>query len=177
MVETFLTSDHHFGYNMMKFADANGIPARPFASVEEMDDTLVENFNAVVKSRDKVYFLGDAIMRRKSFPVLSRLNCKNLVLVRGNHDIFNDEEYRKYFTSIYGVRVFSNMILSHIPIHPNSVGRYGTNVHGHMHKNFVLDVDGNPDPRYINVCVEQTNYTPISLNVVQQMIKDRTGGK
>jgi calcineurin-like phosphoesterase family protein len=54
----------------------------------------------------------------------------------------------------------NGMILSHIPIHEESLGRFGTNVHGHLHANRVMK-DGAIDVRYHCVCVEQTNFAPI----------------
>lgn len=176
MVETFITSDHHFGHNMMRFTDSMGNPTRPFSSVEEMDEALVKNFNETVRPNDKVYFLGDVVIRRQSLPILDRLNCKNRVLIRGNHDIFKLSEYQNYFTEIYGVKAFAGLIMSHIPLHPMSVPRYGVNVHGHLHQNVVLDVHGNEDARYINVCLEKTNYRPISLNEIHVIMKKRGFG-
>ncbi len=81
------------------------------------------------------------------------------------------------------------MILSHIPIHPNSLARWGTNVHGHLHSNVVTKEDivedgwedrfnkkyvlaQVPDHRYFCVSVEQINYTPISLeNLKLEIVK------
>jgi calcineurin-like phosphoesterase family protein len=54
----------------------------------------------------------------------------------------------------------NGMILTHIPIHPDSLGRFGTNVHGHLHSNRVMK-DGKIDVRYHNVCVEMTDFAPI----------------
>jgi calcineurin-like phosphoesterase family protein len=66
-------------------------------------------------------------------------------------------------------------ILSHIPVHKDSIARFGANIHGHTHGNRVLDSDGNIDPDYFCVCVEQTDYRPISFENVLQKIKDQGG--
>lgn len=50
------------------------------------------------------------------------------------------------------------VILSHIPIHPESVGRFGTNIHGHLHYQKV------DDPRYVCVSLEHTDYFPIEIH-------------
>lgn len=41
---------------------------RPFATVEEMDRTLIENWNARVTDDDQVYILGDFCYRAKEKP-------------------------------------------------------------------------------------------------------------
>jgi calcineurin-like phosphoesterase family protein len=60
-------------------------------------------------------------------------------------------------------------ILSHIPLHPDCVGeRFKRNVHGHLHGNRIM-LDGEVDSRYLSVCVEQINFTPVSFDQVQNM--------
>ena len=61
---------------------------RPWDNAEEMDEALVERFNKVVGPKDKVYFLGDVAMRKPGLQVVNRLNG-DLVLIKGNHDIFD----------------------------------------------------------------------------------------
>lgn len=169
----FLVSDPHFGQaSMLGFKKADGSLLRPFASLEEMDETMVTNWNSVVRPQDKIYVLGDVVMRKPQLSILTRLNGHKR-LVRGNHDIFETKEYMKYFEDIYGVRVLDDMILSHIPLHPDSITkRYKINVHGHTHSGIVKDKDGNPDGRYFCVCVEQINFTPISLEDLRLKIKE-----
>lgn len=140
-------------------------PLRPWNNAAEMDDALVENFNNTVKENDKVYFLGDCVINRRGFQVFHRLNCKNLVLIKGNHDIFKMEDYTPFFRDIRGYHVMDKYILSHIPIHPESMGRFKGNFHGHLHANRVMMTNQYKqsviDPRYLCVCVEQTDYRPI----------------
>lgn len=134
---------------------------------------MVERWNAIVRPQDKVYHLGDVVINKKSLHHVSRLNGHKK-LVRGNHDIFQDQMYRDVgFESIYGVRVLADMILSHIPLHPESIThRFNVNVHGHLHANEVM-LNNIPDPRYLCVSVEHTNYAPLSIDEVRQRIKDR----
>ena len=64
------------------------------------------------------------------------------------------------------------MILTHIPVHPESLARWGLNVHGHLHANRVnLPLAQIPDRRYFNVSMEQINYTPISLEEVKTHVR------
>jgi calcineurin-like phosphoesterase family protein len=138
-----------------------------------MDEVLVRNYNEKVRPKDKCYFLGDVVINRKALPTLARLNGDK-VLIRGNHDIFRDDEYREYFRELRAYHVMNGMILSHIPIHPDSLGRFGTNIHGHLHSNRVMK-DGVIDPRYHNVCVEMTDFAPILFEDVIKRIEAEGG--
>jgi calcineurin-like phosphoesterase family protein len=181
MSNRFVISDTHFGHtnSWEKFKLPNGDPLRPFTSTEEMDETMVERWNAVVRPQDTVYHLGDVVINKKSLHHVKRLNGKKR-LVRGNHDIFKDDDYREVgFESLYGVRVFvDKFILSHIPLHPESVTeRFRVNVHGHLHAGEVkmpwgVNADS-PDPRYLCVSVENTDYRPLSFDEVEARIKAR----
>lgn len=165
VANTFFISDTHFGHQgIVKFLRDEGTPLRPFATTEEMDEVLVENWNRVVGDSDRVYHLGDVAINRKHLPTLGRLKGRKK-LIRGNHDIFKLKDYTPYFEDIMGVQVLADMILSHIPLHTECMTtRFGTNVHGHLHSN-TLD-----SPYHLNVCVEHTNYTPISIDEVRLKI-------
>ena len=63
--------------------------------------------------------------------------------------------------------LFRSMILSHIPLHPESLGRFRGNVHGHVHNNVEPLHFG---PRYYNVSVEAIDYTPVSLEDVKKRL-------
>ena len=140
---------------------------RPWTDVNEMDEAMVERWNAVVKPNDKVYHLGDVFINRKHQFTLNRLNGDK-VLIKGNHDIFSLENYTPYFRDIRAYHVLDRFIMSHVPVHPGQLARFKGNVHGHLHGNLVLDDAGKPDPRYKSVCVEHINYTPIEFSEVQQ---------
>jgi calcineurin-like phosphoesterase family protein len=150
---------------------------RPWDSPEEMDEAMVKAWNETVKPTDKVYHLGDVVINRKALKTLARLNGDK-VLIRGNHDIFRDDEYRQYFRELRAYHVMNGMILSHIPIHSESLGRFGVNIHGHTHANRVMTRDYGReiiDTRYHCVCVEQTDFRPILFEDVIQRIKDEGG--
>jgi len=183
-VNRFVISDHHLGHtnSWEKFKLEDGSPLRPFTSNEEMNETMIERHNAKVKEQDTVYFLGDVVINKKYLELVKRMNGRK-ILVRGNHDIFKDNDYRDVgFEQLHGVRVFvDKFILSHIPLHPDCVTeRFRVNVHGHLHANQVMswqvideDIVYKPDPRYLCVCVEQTDYTPLHFDEVEERIQDR----
>jgi calcineurin-like phosphoesterase family protein len=155
----FFISDTHFGHaGILSFKKEDGSPLRHFASVQEMDQHIIDRWNSVVRPQDHVYHLGDVAMKKSCLETISRCNG-HLRLVRGNHDIFRTKDYLKFFDEIYGVRVLDSMIFTHIPIHPESLGRFKANVHGHTHGS----LPGKFGEKYNNVSVEAVNYLPISL--------------
>ena len=172
MTNTFLVADPHFGHaGVCRFTDYSGNKIRPWTCPDEMDEALVANWNSVVKPSDRVYVLGDVVINRRCLPTIGRCNGRK-VLVKGNHDIFKAHEYLQYFDDIRSSHIVSNMVLSHIPIHEDSLSRWPVNIHGHLHTNVVMK-NGQPDPRYFCVSVEQINFTPISLNQVLAKVKER----
>lgn len=175
MSNTWFISDTHFGHaNMLKFKTAEGLPLRDFRDVEDMDNTMCENWNRLVKPEDKVYHLGDVAISKKSLKTLSRLNGRK-TLIAGNHDIYYSKEYLKYFDNIRACKMYPKhgLIFSHFPVHPHQLEhRFKFNVHGHLHSNEVLMSHGKfTDERYLNICVEKTNYTPISFEEILQKLK------
>jgi calcineurin-like phosphoesterase family protein len=161
-MSAFFISDTHFGHsNILKFQDADGKPVRTFSSVEEMDETMVERWNKTVCAKDTVYHLGDVAIRRQSLGIMERLNGRK-VLLKGNHDIYKLKDYALHFDDIRAYKVYPDegIICSHIPLHLTQVTRFGLNVHGHMHTNTIAN------ECYLNVCVEQTDYRPVSLDEI-----------
>ena len=186
MPNVFLTSDTHWGHaGICKFTNYDGSPVRPWDDVDEMNEEMIKRWNETVGPKDKVYHLGDVVINRRFLPILDRLNGDK-VLIKGNHDIFPLKDYVKYFRDIRAYHVMNGMILSHIPVHKESIARFGTNIHGHTHGNRVMYTP-NPtgwseakrtpqiDPDYFCVCVEQTNYTPIAFEDVVEKIKEQGG--
>ena len=189
MPAVFLVSDTHFGHaGVCRFTRNDGVTKlRPWDSPEEMDEAMVKAWNERVRPTDKVYHLGDVVINRRALPTLARLNGDK-VLIRGNHDIFPDDEYRQYFRELRAYHVVEGMIFSHIPLHSDSMGRFGVNVHGHTHANRVMKARGayadtgeviysnNIDPRYHCVCVEQTpDFAPILFEDVKKRILEEGG--
>lgn len=178
----YFISDTHFGHEKCwsTFKRADGSPLRAFSSTEEMDETMVERWNSVVKPEDSVYHLGDFVINRRFMHIGHRLNGRKR-LVRGNHDLFKTQEYIDIgFEEIYGVWVDpgAKIIASHIPIHPESIKPGWLNVHGHLHyervtKNTVAYTKEGPwevkkpDPRYVCVSVENTDYYPVTLDWIR----------
>lgn len=83
----FFTSDPHwFHTNILTFESEH----RPFSTVEEMNEVLVENINSRVKKNDMLYFLGDIVFgnKQENLKIINRINGRK-VLIPGNHDYFH----------------------------------------------------------------------------------------
>lgn len=137
---------------------------------------MIKNWNDTVTPGDKVYHLGDVVMNRRYLKILERLNGRK-VLIKGNHDIFKLKDYTEHFDDIRAYQIYPKhgIICSHMPIHPNGLEhRFKYNVHGHLHSNIVTQVGSKvPDTRYLNICVEKTNYTPISFDEILKKLGEK----
>lgn len=111
MQNTWFTSDTHYGHkNIVRGTSEwenkeNSQRVRDFNTMEEHNDTLVNNFNNLIKPDDTLYHLGDWSFggheNIKKFR--ERLNCKNIHLIFGNHDQHIEpinSVYRELFSSV-----------------------------------------------------------------------------
>lgn len=155
MSKVFFLSDLHIGHKAI-------LKYRPeFKSVEEHDNTIIENWNSVVKKKNQiVWVLGDFMLKNNKYDmesILDRLNG-TIRIISGNHchmDYYPRDMIWKALEKKYGYW------LSHCPIHPNEL-RGSKCMHGHVHNKSI------DDDRYINVCCENVNYTPISLDEIRE---------
>ena len=188
-MEIWFTSDTHFGHsNILEYEKE----ARPFESVETMNETLIERWNSVVHPHDTVYHLGDFCFGKHNLSIAARLHGKKR-LILGNHDLYPCSDYLQYFNKVFGVTYWKNCILSHMPIHPTLLGsRFFLNLHGHLHSKHVrrnvfhmmeIKTDKGPvqfskffyeenDPNYFNVSCEQNNLTPIHSDEIMKRLKE-----
>lgn len=169
----YYMADLHLGHkNIMRLSN------RPFSSVEEMDKTIIDNINSIIKPEDDLYILGDFSFKSGKNPVeyLKQINCKKHLII-GNHDgiILSNNEARKQFVEITNYkRIDDNgrmVILCHYPIAEwDGYFRGSYHLFGHVHNNFT-----NPWYKYMsslencfNVGVDVTNFKPVTLD---QLIK------
>lgn len=167
MTEVFTISDTHFSHNnILKFKQPDGSLVREFKSVEEMDTSLILNWNSVVKPDDIVIHCGDVCFSGQSYDRIMPLLHGKKYLVRGNHDTFSEGRYQRHFSRVLGCYVRDNYIFTHVPIHTECIGRFKANIHGHVHK------DSLPDKRYVNVSVEVIGYTPINFRKIKEVAEN-----
>ena len=160
----YYIADLHFGYEkILKQSE------RPFASVEEMDQALVHNWNQVVTDEDTVYVIGDVGSYDRPLPeeYLAQLKGKKH-LIRGNHDTGYEEQERffEYFETVTDLFEFDegdlHITLCHYPI---VYIQGGFMIHGHIHntKKEIHEILEKL-PRVLNACVEVNDYRPVTLD-------------
>jgi len=159
MSNVWFTSDLHLGHkNIHKFRTQ-------FESEEHHREVIKENYHKVVTKRDKVFFLGDVAFTQECLEDVGTWVGECKVLIVGNHCVDNIpmSEIVKHFDEVYSLLKYKEYWLSHAPIHPNELrGKY--NLHGHVH---YASLD---DPRYLNCCLENTDYVPIDLSEVRRRL-------
>lgn len=169
MSKTYFIADTHFGEdNIRRYEN------RPFETTEKMDAALIKNWNTVVSSEDEVYVLGDFGADKCEADILSKLNGTKY-LVKGNHDVYPNEYYRKAgFAEVYDMPVLYKgfWILSHDAIYVNSNMPYA-NLFGHVHKSPIVK---DYSSQHFCVSVERINYRPISFDEIVQKVKEASNG-
>ena len=156
-MNVFFTADTHFGHaNIIKLSK------RPFASVEEMDEALIERWNARVGPEDRVYHLGDFCFKgsKKAARYLDRLDGR-VTLIKGNHDTENTALLPRWEGAhdILELRLEGERLaLCHYPMleWPGAFKR-ALHLHGHTHGRV------SPHRRRADVGVDVWGYGPVLL--------------
>ncbi len=159
MSKVFFIADTHFSED--KIIEYEN---RPFSSPEEMNESIITNWNKTVSPDDTVWHLGDFGADGHEQDFLNRLNGK-IILVKGNHDNKSNEYYRLAgFDEVYDLPVLFNnfFILSHEPIYVNTNMPYA-NIFGHVHANPMFK---DFSEHHFCACVERTNYAPVSMEQI-----------
>ena len=113
-------------FNRNQTDEGRNYDRRPFATVEEMNQYILERWNAKINNGDTVYILGDMAMRGKNSALLAlvaQLKGKK-ILFRGNHDDLSDYRYQRLFEEITDYREIADsfdgktykLCLMHYPI-------------------------------------------------------------
>ena len=173
--EVYFTSDLHFGHDKEHLYGGRG-----FASIEEHDEAIINNWNSVIDENKVVFVLGDIMMGGDHSDKIKRLNG-TINIILGNHDLSNYKiEAYKNCPNVDQV-LWAEMIqvgrrqyyLSH---HPTLLANFDqtirtVNLHGHLHSSnkFVYDHCYNVNP-------EAHNMTPVNIVEILEDI-NRVEGK
>lgn len=169
MANIWLISDTHFNHaGILTFKDYIGKPVRDFATVDEMNECILDNWVDTVKDGDTVIHCGDVLFGDHKVDWLTANFAKlpgKKRLVLGNHD--NVKFLAPFFKDIQLWINFPGLVLTHMPLHEQTLSettRWGDervlNVHGHIHTN------PSPEGPYKCVCVEQIGYKPINIEEI-----------
>lgn len=164
----WVTSDTHFNHaNIIKYCN------RPFSSVEEMNKTIIANWNKVVSEDDTVYHLGDFALGDKSLipNIFRRLNGR-INVIMGNHDNFNIMEKigneDRLIVDLFWEEVIKvgkkTIIMNHFPFGslPDPLTNYPIiQLHGHVHS--TPDKPWNYFDNQYDVGMDNNNFTPVNL--------------
>lgn len=148
-------SDPRFGHrNIIKYR-------QQFSSNVEHDDFVFHSIMAACSRHDTLYLLGDVCFTQDSLNYLKLLKAyvKTLVLVLGNHDSERQNILRQMIyiaDHVHAAYRKKDYLITHIPVHPLEL-RGKINIHGHTH------IAPLSDERYVCVCAEHINYSPIEV--------------
>ena len=163
----WFTSDTHFGHaNIIRFCD------RPFGSIEEHDEVLIDNWNKCIKPGDDVYHMGDFSFDKRPDIVARRLNGRKH-LIRGNHDHFKQSKlinpHFEWIKDYHSLKVDKQkFILFHYPIR-NWHHCYKGTIHlfGHSH-------GGTPDMgKSTDAGVDCWDYSPVHIDTILSYMKGK----
>ena len=162
----FFIADTHFGHErVIKMC------SRPFETIEEMNEKIIENWNSCVTGRDTVYVVGDMFFRcADPEAILKRLHGIKRLIV-GNHDSswMNKVDVDKYFKSVDNMAITSDgshaVTLCHYPLLSWKHAVKSYMIHGHIHAN--TDMDFWPmllaRDNVLNAGVDLNGFQPVSL--------------
>lgn len=180
--KVWFTSDLHFWHkNICKYYN------RPYETVEEMNDSIITNWNSVVKEDDIVFVLGDLGFCgiEKLRLLMSQLKGK-IFLIQGNHDsdkIVNklyDEGLIEDYFKILEVTIINDeecpnqqLTLCHFPmIDWNNKEKGAWMIHGHQHQ---LPEIPSCSVMHWDVGLDKNHMTPVSfkqlkINITKQYV-------
>ena len=157
MVQVFLTADLHFNHTNIITSEN-----RPFLNKEEMNLTLIDNWNKTVGKFDHVYVLGDFAFGSCE-EILKQLKGFK-ILVMGNHDDRKSTKYwlKQGFNEVvkYPIIYDNKYVFSHRPIW-ESMG-YFKNCCAHKHSKGISDAN------HFFVSVELTDYKPVNIKLIDK---------
>lgn len=159
------TADTHFRHRgVVQLSD------RPFSTVEEMDEALIENWNKVVHPRDIVYHLGDFSFCSPK-EIAKRLNG-TIQLILGNHDKYGRPHYEEAFSWVGHYKYIKfrdqKIAMSHYPMRSWQGMQRGTwHLFGHTHQTL------KPAMGSCDVGVDYWGYYPIEFSVLEEYFSNQ----
>lgn len=166
----FSSDQHHRHKNIIQYCN------RPYSSVEEMTEGLIENHNKLVKPNDTFYHIGDFAFSgaKQIHEILGRMNGKK-IFIEGNHD--NPKHFvgvvEDFRTEFFGKVGPLTVHMYHFPMISWNASSHGSvHLHGHVHSAPGSD---NPTKLRFDVGVDAQRMLPLSLDdlLVQVEIRNK----
>jgi calcineurin-like phosphoesterase family protein len=172
MAKIFITSDTFFGRkSILEIAN------RPFKNISMMERTIIKNWNEKVSKADTVYFLGNFAHDPSTLKrILPKLNGK-IKFILGSDDGALKELYptlKKEYDFLPSIFLDeeNDIILSHYPLEEwKGMNRGVLHFHGYSLYRLKTDLD---QRLRVNACIDNWNYSPLSLDAIREFIKERT---
>jgi len=170
----FFTADLHFGHGPNKQGYGGIIfhAKRPFGSVWEMDEALINNWNSMVKNSDTVIIAGDFAWRNHNH-YLGELNGSK-ILIRGSHDKF-PQEVKRNFAEVHEGMAIKNLcgaafVITHCAMRVWERSHYGSiNIYGHSHGR----LPEYNDKLQLDVGVDVWQYKPVPIDLILMIMACR----
>lgn len=148
----FFTSDLHFDDTRFDLF------YRPFKTLDEQHEVIINNWNSVVKPEDEVYVIGDVAVTDEGLKYVDQLNgTKHLIM--GNYDDPRDfkllQSKFKTISSSAGL-VLKNGDYVNLNHYPKEASPREFNLVGHIHSLWKVQRNS------INVGVDAWNFLPVS---------------
>ncbi len=158
-MSTFITSDLHLGHkNIIHHCD------RPFENLDQMNKTIVNNWNNIIKPHDKVFFLGDLTFRSYRTEFWIPLLNGKITFIKGNHDWFNDTYYLDSHILKY------KGYLYYLVHNPRNVPEewQGWAICGHTHNKTPFF---NKKQKRFNISSDVTNFKPVNMDYISYLVR------
>lgn len=173
MNKIYFSSDFHFCHTQPFCYEPRG-----FTSPEEMNETIIKNFNEVIDDDDDVYFLGDLMLNDNDAGMAAAARLRGRWhLILGNHDTNNRQELYKKLPNVVEITYATiikyghyHFYLSHYPTLTGNdkpgLRANLLNLYGHTHQKVPISYYS---PYMYNVGVDAHNCKPVSI---EQVIED-----
>lgn len=170
MSRLVISSDWHLGHrNIIKYR-----PELGFKTPEQHHEYILNNAKSFIKKGDTLILLGDIAFTKEWLERIKEIKCRRKVLYVGNHDLERNIKMVDLLEVFDDVQAFGsrrNCWFIHCPMHTDEVRRKKWVIHGHTHQH-LIDVDN-----FINVCVDKTNYTPITFEDLPELLEKQLAEK
>lgn len=162
----FFTGDLHLGHKDILIYERE---FRPFKSIEEMHEKIIENWNTkIINDDSKCYILGDLTFtsQKNTTDIISKLKGIKY-LVKGFHDVKSNQWYRdcgidEVYDEIVILKKFEYFTLSHeamLYIKPPFI-----NIHAHSHSSPNIPTF---TPASACVSLDRWNMSPVSAKTIE----------